>query len=127
MEKLVNCDILIDIEIIDRISGGNEEFDIYFTSKDNEKHIISFDSVWDLRYSIENASIDRFYQLRKNLSSGIINNSIYIIENSKYIEYFETQLSGTRTTDKINHYVLYDRVDTTLDILTLGEPTLSKQ
>ena len=117
MEKLKNCDIIIDIEIIENISGGDQAFEIVFVTKEKEKYKIVFDFVWDMRYSIENASIERFCEFRKCLPDGIIDNGIYIVEESEYIKYFEHQVSGTRPVDELKHYILCDRVDTTLDIL----------
>ena len=35
MEKLVNCDIIIDIEFIESISGGNQEFETVFSQTRN--------------------------------------------------------------------------------------------
>jgi hypothetical protein len=126
MECLANCDIIIDIDLIDSITGGNEYFEISFSTKEKGKHKMVFDSVWDMRYSIENASIARFSEFRKCLPEDLIDNSIYTVENSKYIEYFEHQVSGTRSVDKLKHYVLYDNVDTTLDVLTVKKPILVK-
>jgi len=126
MERLTNCDIIIDIDLIEFISGGNEFFEVTFLTKEKEKHKIVFDSVWDMRYSIENASIDRFSEFRKCLPEGLVDNSIYTVENSKYIAYFEHQVSGTRSIDNLKHYILYDTVDTTLDVLTVEKPTLVK-
>ena len=53
MERIVNCDIIIDILNIELISGGNQEFEIVFLTKEKERYKIIFDLVWDLRYSTE--------------------------------------------------------------------------
>ena len=29
MEQLINCDLILDIEMIDAIEGGNREFEIF--------------------------------------------------------------------------------------------------
>lgn len=29
MEKLVNCHIIVDIEIIEKISGGNQSYEVF--------------------------------------------------------------------------------------------------
>jgi hypothetical protein len=76
-----------------------------------------------MRYSIENASIDRFCEFRKCLPEGIIENGIYIVENSEYIKYFENQVSGTRPVDELKHYIFCDNIDTILDVLTEKKPT----
>jgi len=124
MEKLANCEIIMDIELIENISGANQYFEVIFSTKDEKKYKIILDSVSDMRYSIENASIDRFCEFDKQFSEGIVHNSFYVVENSKYIEYFEYQVSGTRPIDNLKHYIILDKVDTILDILTSERLTL---
>lgn len=124
MEKLTNCEIIIDIESIENISGGNQTFEVLFSTKEKQKCKLIFKQVWDVRWSIENASIDRFCELRKNLPEGLIDNNIFVVENSEYIKYFERQVSGTRPVYNLKHYILYDNVDSTIDILTLNSPVL---
>jgi len=63
--------------------------EILFSAKNKEKYKLIFDFVWDFRYSIENASIDRFCQFRKFKTAELIDNSIYTVDNSKYIKYFK--------------------------------------
>lgn len=126
MERLTNCETIMDIETIDSISGANEFFEVLFTAKDKAKYKIVLERVWDMRYSIENASIDRFIQFRSHSSECLINNSFYLVENSEYIRYFETQISGTYPTDELKHYIFVDFTDTTLDVLTLKKPMLVK-
>ena len=121
MEKLVNCKIVIDIEHIERITGGDQFFEIFFTTQDKGECKIVFDNVWDMRYSIENGSLDRFSKILRAVEqkSGVL-----LIENSEYIRYFERQVSGTRPTDKLKNYILYDAIDTVIEILSIREPTL---
>ena len=126
MERLTNCNFNPDIRIIECISGGNQEFEIIFYTKNKEKYKFIFNNVWDMRYSIENASIERFYQFRKHLKEGIKESSVYLVEDSEYIKYFEKQVSGTRPIDEIKHYIVSDEIDTILDILTVDEPQLEK-
>ena len=126
MECLKNCSIIIDIEIIENISGANRYFEIVFLAKDKTKSKIIFDCVWDMRYSIENGCIDRFCQFRKCLTEGLIDNSIYIVENSEYIKYFGNQVSGTYPIDEIKDYIMVDAVDAVLEILTIKEPVLER-
>ena len=74
MEKLENCNIVIDIESIDRISGGNQTYEVFFISKENIKYKIIFDFVWDIRCSIESAYIDcssKFYHNERQ-KSGVL-------------------------------------------------------
>lgn len=124
MEKLINCNIVIDIEEIELISGANQEFEIILIANDKKKYKIVFNYVLDMRYSIENASIDRFCNFRQNLSKELIDNSVFIVENSEYIKYFKSQVLGTIPEDNIMHYILFDKVDTVIDVLTEKEPIL---
>ncbi|WP_027621741.1 hypothetical protein [Acetivibrio clariflavus] len=124
MEKLKNYSIVIDIEEIELISGANREFEVLLMTKDKKKYKIVFDYVLNMRYSIENASIDRFCNFRKNISENLIDNSFFIVENSEYIKYFKNQVSGTIPADNITHYILFDKVDTVIDVLTEKEPIL---
>jgi len=124
MQRLKNCDITLDIELITLISGGNQKFEILFLAKDKETYKLIFDFVWDMRYSIENASIDRFCEFRKCLPEGLIDNSIFKVENSEYVQYFEQQTSGTRPIDALEHYIISDGIDTTIDILAVEAPSL---
>lgn len=43
--KLVNCDIVIDIESIDKILAGNQLYEILFTATNQMKYKIVFDFV----------------------------------------------------------------------------------
>ena len=126
MESLKNCDMIIHIELIELISGGNQKFEVLFLTKNKEKYKLVFDFVWDMRYSIENASIERFCRFRERLPEGIIDNGVYMVEDSEYIKYFEKQVDETISIDEINHYIISDSIDTTLDVLTTKEPTLVK-
>ena len=126
MQSLKNCDFIIDIEIIESITGGDRSLEVIFFGKGRTKYKLVFSWVWDMRYSIENASIDRFYEFRKYLPEGLIDSSIYKVENSEYIKYFERQVSGTYSVDELQHYVLYDKIDTILDVLTVRKPMLEK-
>ena len=126
MEKLKNYEIVIEIEWIKNITGADQYFEVIFLTKDKKEYKFIFERVWDMRWSIENASIARWYELHSCLSKGIVNNSIYVVEDSEYIKYFEKQVMGTRPIDELKHYIISDTTDTTLDVLTVKEPKLIK-
>ena len=121
METLINCDIMIDIELIEMISGRNQSFEVKFLTKDKTKYKLAFDWVWDLRYSIENGYIDRFSKFIRGVEQE---SSVLLVENSKYIKYFESQVSGTRPVNDLKNYIIYDTVDTVIEVLTAKEPKL---
>ena len=124
MEKLLNYDIIIDIEMITKLSGANRIFEVEFLTADHRHLKMIFEDVWDLRYAIENGYIDRFVEFRKNLDSHLINNSTYIVENSEYIKYFENQSSGTLPTELLTDYIVCDTTDTVIEILSTLPPKL---
>jgi len=117
MQSLENCEFVIEILEIEHIVSDSQYFEIFFSTVDGERYKFIFNRVWDMRYSIENASIDRFCKFRKCLPEGIIDTCVYVVKNSDYIKYFEQQVSGTLPTDELTHYIVSDRTDTTLDIL----------
>lgn len=123
MESLVNCDIFIDIESIDKIAAGNQLYEVFFTTTNHIKYKIVFDFVWDFRCSIENAYIERSSKFCHNEKEK---SSILLIQNSNYVKYFEEQVSGTRPISELKNYILFDYVDTIVELLTLKEPVLIK-
>lgn len=121
METLVNCDIIVKIESIDRIRGENQCYEVYFTTVDKTKYKVVFDFVWDFRCSIENAFIDRSSKFCHNEKEK---SSILVIQDSNYIKYFEEQVSGTRPTGELKNYILFDAIDTVIELLTFNNPEL---
>ena len=122
-EKLINCKIIIEIELIDKIIGGNQYYEIYFSTTNNKKFKITFDYVWSIRSSIENAYLKRNHEFQNNTQEK---SSVLIIEDSKTIQDFENQVSGTRPTKKLKNYIIFDKVDTIIEVLTEEEPNLIK-
>ena len=123
MEKLENCNIIIDIESIDKVSGRNQFYEIFFVSSEKIKYKIIFDFVWDFRCSIENAYIDRASKFCHNERKK---SSVLLVKDSNYVKYFEEQVSGTRPINDIKNYILFDSIDTVIEVLTLKEPVLMK-
>jgi hypothetical protein len=123
MEKLVNCPIVLDIDSIDNITGANQLYEIMISTKSKEKYKFVFDFVWDIRISIENGYIDRFSKFIRSAKQA---SSILLVENSEYIKYFENQISGTLPVDRLKNYILFDVIDTVIEVLTVKEPTLIK-
>lgn len=121
MEVLVNCDIVVSIENVDKILMENQLCEVFFTATDQNKYKIVFDFVWDFRCAIENAYIDRASKFCHNEKEK---SSILLIQNSKYVKYFEEQVSGTRPTNELKNYIVFDSVDTVIELLTLKAPTL---
>jgi hypothetical protein len=114
----------IQIELIENFSGGNRECVIYFVDNQNRKGKLTFTNVFDFRYAIENAFIDRFSNIPKGIHGK---NSVYILDQSDYKSYFENQVSGTIPVEKILHFVIFDKIDTGIEVLTDQDPILSQQ
>jgi len=125
MENLANCELILDIEMIEGVAAEGQYFEIAFIDSNNDAYKLIFGSVWDIRYSIENASIMRFIEFRKNQPKDLVESGIHVVENSEYIKYLEYQLGGTLPIDEITHYFICDRVDTIIDILACRDkPTV---
>jgi hypothetical protein len=123
MEKRYAYDkIKIDIELIDRFSGGNQECNIFFSDKKKKKYMLHFEPIFDFRYAIENAFIDRFANWAKTESGPYV--SIREVEDSDYLKYFEDQCSGTFPTDGIRHFTVFDAIDTGIEVLASEDPVL---
>ena len=127
MERLVNCNIDVHIEMIKSISGGAGEFEILFSTEYGEsptckKYKLIFRMVRDLRWSTELMSVARGEQFLKR-PEGHTDNCIFIVENSRFITPLIDDLVGSKI-NKIKHYFLHDWFDTVIDILALVEPEL---
>ncbi|MFD2131022.1 hypothetical protein ACFSKI_07215 [Pseudogracilibacillus auburnensis] len=124
MEKVISYDELnLDIELIEEIKGSNREFEIYFSNSVNNKFKLQFNNVFDIRYSVENGFIDRVSKMPVDI---LRNNRIFMLKNSSYFNNFTYQISGTIPTDNIKHFLLFDRVDTGIELLTTSDPILTK-
>lgn len=127
MEKLVNHKYNLYIDHIYNISGSDQKFEIFFTSKtDRCRYKLVFDYVFDMRYSIENGFIERFFQLKKNKSENLTLNSMYIVENSEYVRFFHEQSSYTREKVLLKDYIIFDDIDTVVELISAHEPILVK-
>ncbi|MFC4652618.1 hypothetical protein ACFO26_06815 [Lactococcus nasutitermitis] len=126
MEKLINYQIENEIEEISNISGGNQIFEIIYSTEKGEYYKIFFDSVWDFKYTIEYGTLQRFAEYRKNNEETKFGSSIYLVESSDYAKYFEKQSLDILPVDELKHYILTDNVDTIIDVLANKEPKITK-
>jgi len=120
--------IQLRIHYIENFSGGNGECTVTFKDTQGKRFELYFHSICDFRYAIENAFIVRDYEIKWAAPFYLTNNervNMWTVENSKYKEYYEYQV---RYTDpdihKIIHFVLFDEVDTGIEILAYNEPVL---
>jgi hypothetical protein len=70
------------------------------------------------------AFIDRFSNIPQNIHGK---NNIYIVGESDYKSDFENQVSGTIPVKNILHFVIFDVIDTGIEILTDQDSILFQQ
>lgn len=123
MEVLKNCSIIIDIYDIYNISGAHQRYSVSFSTRSGVNYKLTFAHVWEIRSTIENGFIDRFYKFIRDVEedSGIV-----LVEGSESIKYFENQVDGTCPVDELKNFLLFDVVDTVVEVLAHGEPILEK-
>jgi hypothetical protein len=87
---------------------------------------ITFPKILDFRYSIENGFIDRLSTV-KIAKEDLYQNDILIAYNSKYLEHFTQRASQVVRLEnlQVRHYLIFDRIDTGVEILTSCEPLFS--
>jgi len=113
--------IQLKIEMIESFNGGNREVSLHFIDENRLNYSLFFGNVYDFRYAIENAFIDRFVNIPKETLSV---NSIFTVTESEFLKNFEYQVSGTIPLTNIRHFIVCDSVDTAIELLTDLEPIL---
>jgi len=126
VQRLSNCKIETEIVEIEGISGADQYFEIEVLDSDGRRSKLVFDFVWDMSYYHHGDTQERVHSLLQGSEKGLARSSIYVVEESNYIEYFKDQVSGTRPTDKLTHYLVIDALGASVDILTIIEPVLLK-
>ena len=121
MENSINCNIIVKIDSIDKLESSDQNCEIYITTIGGAKAKIVFKQVWDCRFAIENAFRDR---ASKIIHHEHEKSSVLLITDSKYIRYFEKEVSGTRPIRRLKDYILFDNIDTVVEILSNEEPVL---
>jgi len=108
------------IELIESFTGGNMKCVICFLGEDKNEYTLSFDDVYDFRYAIETAFIGRDANTTSESSQNF--NSIYIVEESEYIKKFKHDTCECISTENMKHFIIFDSIDTGIEILTIKEP-----
>jgi len=124
MERLVNCDIIIDIESIDNVSGGNQEYKIACTAKDGSRYRLVFDYVWFIRCSVENGYIARAARFCLDAKE---HSSVMLVEDSIAVLDLEYQASYTLPVETLKDYIISDSVGTIVEVLTIVDPRMIKR
>ena len=123
MEKIKNSELYYKIKIIKNITGGNQEFSIIFESDNKEEYKLYFGPVYEMRYTVEMANISRFSDAKiiEELSTDIL-----VVENSDYVNNLEEAMVDAYSLNNIKHYFIKDKMDTVIDVLANGKPTIEK-
>lgn len=121
-EQLNNCEIEINISEIESITYSDQELKICFLSKENKKFTLLFDYVLSFRCSVEDGCIKRFSEFNKIAENE---SSVLKVEESKHVEWFKEQSFGVRSCEKIEEYIVYDNVDTVLEVITTQPPLIN--
>ena len=112
---------MLDILVIDNISGDGTTFEISVKTKNNESYKLIFDGVCDLQSTIELANVLRF----EHIDDFLKDNSVFVVEKSERIKkYTESGLEDIQ--GKLVHYVVMDDMDTVIDIICTSEPMIHK-
>ena len=127
MEKWISFDkINIRIKLIDSITirTCGEGCSINLMDNDKRKYVLTFDSIDDLRYAIENAFISRVSKVSREILES---NSIFVVEESEYLKNFKYGVDGTIPIEDMKHFLIFDSIDTGIEILTNREPVLERR
>lgn len=123
MEKTVNANVVICIEDIKSVTGIGDHYEIYAKTMDGDKVRIIFDHTVMIHCTIEDGGLNRWpsFEHCEQESSSILQ-----IENSRTMKQFEQQSQGNYPLDGLKEYLVYDEIDTFIEVLTYDEPRLVK-
>jgi hypothetical protein len=76
------------------------------------------------RVSTEGGNIDRITRWRHNEATT---SSVLRVTNPLYLEHDRAETSDTRPLDEMRHILIYDDIDTFIDVLMPTEPILAEQ
>ncbi|MDR1229934.1 MAG: hypothetical protein LBK61_00890 [Spirochaetaceae bacterium] len=112
------------IEHIDRFTGGNQEITIFFSDKKRVKYALHFDLIIDFRYTVEDTFCHRAAQ--RPWTESEQSACVYVVEDSDYLKFFKEQSAGIFPIDGIRHFIVFDAIDTAIELLAEGNPVLTE-
>lgn len=129
MEQVIDSEFIYKILVIKEIVELERAFNILFETETEEGNAsgefykITFNSPFEIRYSVEDMNRTRFSKLtaEKELES-----SINIIKNSPYIKILDEYFIDTYPVNELIHYLITDSSDSVIDILTNETPNIEK-
>ncbi len=125
MEKLIHISKFPKIKTITSACVLQREATVYFEDWETNKYEIHFPVAFDFRQSIEAAFLGRKFDLCSNRET---HSSLFLVENSDWIEKFIKLSDGIYGDDSSSymHFLLFDSVDTYIEIITTDNPSLAK-
>lgn len=116
MEEMKSSGIVIDIERIIKIYGGEQYYyyEILVQDRNKEYYKIIFNSVRDIRVSDKQANLDRLSKMKMN---DRIKSSVVIVEPSEYARYVDKESSGTIPMGQTKDYLITDDAGCLIEIL----------
>ncbi len=126
MEKLIPLKDMPNIEYISSALVLQREVRVYFDDFDKKSHELHFPDVYDFRQCVEAAFIARKFD---DDADDRRTYSVFLVENSQLIKRFINSSDGVYgdRESEYRHYIIYDSIDTIIEIIAAKSPLLSKQ
>ncbi len=129
MEQVIDSEFIYKILVIKEIAEIDRVFNILFETETEEGNAsgelykITFNSPFEVRYSVEDMNRTRFSEL---IAENELQSSINIIENSPYIKILDEYFVDTYPVNELIHYLITDSSDSVIDVLTNETPNIEK-
>ena len=126
MEKLIPLNDMPNIEYISSALVLQSEARIRFDDFDKNSYELYFPDVYDFRQCVEAAFISRKFDDKADDRRKC---SVFLVENSELIKSFITGSDGVYGDKESEycHYIIYDSIDTIIEIIAVKPPLLSKR
>jgi len=127
MEQVIDSEFIYKILVIKEIVEIDRVFIILFETETEEGNAsgefykITFNSPFEIRYSVEDMNRTRFSKLT---AENELQSSINIIKNSPYIKILDEYFVDTYPVNELIHYLITDSSDSVIDILTNEIPNI---
>ncbi len=124
MEKLVPLNDMPNVEHITSASVLQGEAKIHFENFDKICYELHFPIVYDFRQCVEVAFIARKFE---GNTEDRRKYSVFLVENSEWIKSFISSSDGVYgyNEGEYLHYIIYDAIDTIIEIIATKPPLFS--
>lgn len=126
MEKLIPLKDMPNIEYISSALVLQGEARIYVDDFDKNSYELHFPDVFDFRQCVEAAFIARKFDDKEDNRRMY---SVFLVKNSELIKSFITNSDGAYgdSENEYRHYIIYDAIDTIIEIITTATPTIARK